>query len=109
MVIRLITSATSYDGFDDMMFSEPFNETNGYQSGKVWLYHGSPTGIHSAEPNWTRSGESANDMLGRMFASAGDVNEDGYDDVLLMYCTHLSGQSRTPSGFSYRVDCNLSC
>lgn len=73
------------DGFDDMMFSEPFNETNGYQSGKVWLYHGSPTGIHSAEPNWTRSGESANDMLGRMFASAGDVNEDGYDDVLLMY------------------------
>jgi|TARA_B100001094_G_scaffold180854_1_gene175239 hypothetical protein len=73
------------DGYDDMMFSELFNGSNNLnQRGKVWLYHGSDVGIQSSFPNWTRSGESANDLLGRMFASAGDVNEDGYDDVLLM-------------------------
>jgi len=72
------------DGYDDMMFSELFNGTNAYQAGKVWLYHGSSTGIFSSSPNWSRLGDDANAMLGRMFIEAGDVNEDGYDDILLM-------------------------
>lgn len=72
------------DGFDDMMFSEVYNGTAGYQSGKMWLYHGSSAGIHSVVPNWTKAGDAANAMLGRMFMGAGDVNEDGYDDILLM-------------------------
>lgn len=72
------------DGYDDMMFSELYNSTSAYQAGKVWLYHGSSSGISSTTPNWTRSGEDPNAMLGRMFKQAGDVNEDGYDDVLLM-------------------------
>ena len=72
------------DGYDDMMFSEVYNGTGGYQAGKVWMYHGSSAGIHSVIPNWTKSGESANEMIGRMFMGAGDVNEDGYDDLLLM-------------------------
>ena len=72
------------DGFDDMMFSEVYNGTGGYQAGKVWMYHGSASGIHSAVPNWTKLGDSSNALLGRMFIGAGDVNEDGYDDILLM-------------------------
>ena len=72
------------DGFDDMMFSEVYNGTTEYQAGKMWLYHGSSAGIHSVVPNWTKAGDTANAMLGRMFMGAGDVNEDGYDDVLLM-------------------------
>lgn len=72
------------DGYDDMMFSEVYNGTGGYQVGKVWMYHGSSSGIHSVVPNWTKVGDSANAMLGRMFMGAGDVNEDGYDDILLM-------------------------
>jgi len=72
------------DGYDDMMFSEVYNGTAEYQAGKVWVYYGSSSGIHSAVPNWTKMGDSANAMLGRMFMGAGDVNEDGYDDVLLM-------------------------
>ena len=72
------------DGYDDMMFSEVYNGTGGYQAGKVWMYHGSSSGIHSVVPNWTKMGESSNAMLGRMFMGAGDVNEDGYDDILLM-------------------------
>ena len=72
------------DGYDVMMFSELFNSSSAYQAGKMWLYHGSSAGISSSMPNWTRSGEDANAMLGRMFKQAGDVNEDGYDDVLIM-------------------------
>lgn len=72
------------DGFDDMMFSEVYNGTSQFQAGKMWLYHGSSAGIHSVVPNWTKTGDVPNAMLGRMFMGAGDVNEDGYDDVLLM-------------------------
>ena len=72
------------DGYDDMMFSEVYNGTGGYQAGKVWMYHGSASGIYSVVPNWTKMGDSSNVMLGRMFMGAGDVNEDGYDDILLM-------------------------
>ena len=72
------------DGYDDMMFSEVYNSTTGYQAGKVWMYYGSSAGIHSVIPNWTQMGDSANAMLGRMFMGAGDVNEDGFDDILLM-------------------------
>ena len=72
------------DGYDDMMFSEVYNGTSEFQAGKVWLYHGSSAGIHSVVPNWTKTSDEANAMVGRMFMGAGDVNEDGYDDVLLM-------------------------
>ena len=72
------------DGFDDFMFGEPFNGT-GYRSGKVWAYYGSSEGIaSSAEPDYTLSSGVANAVLGRSFEPAGDVNEDGYDDVLMM-------------------------
>ncbi len=52
------------DGYDDMMFSEVYNGTNEYQAGKMWLYHGSPAGIHSVIPNWTKTVDAANAMLG---------------------------------------------
>ena len=34
--------------------------------------------------NWTLKGSYANALLGYTIAPAGDINEDGYDDFLLM-------------------------
>ena len=71
------------DGFDDFMFSEPFNGSI-YRSGKIWAYYGSATGIASDVPSYTLQSVEANALLGRTIMPAGDVNEDGYDDVLIM-------------------------
>ncbi len=73
------------DGYDDMMFSKLFDSlSNKYQPGVLVLYNGGPQGITSETPNWTREGESSNALMGYTFQAAGDINEDGFDDVLVM-------------------------
>jgi hypothetical protein len=73
------------DGYDDVLVADnAFDE----QRGKVYLYLGSPAGL-AAEPAWTKAGENSavpedyGDQFGSAVASAGDVNGDGYDDVIV--------------------------
>ena len=79
------------DGFDDFMFSEPFNGS-GYRSGQIWAYYGSTEGVSSSVPNYTLAPGVSNAVLGRTIVPAGDVNEDGYDDVLMMQASGTSGK-----------------
>lgn len=66
------------DGFDDVVIG-----ANGYdtEKGKLYLFLGGLTGL-SATPNWTYLGQQANQDLGEFISDAGDVNNDGYDDVI---------------------------
>jgi hypothetical protein len=50
--------------------------------GRAYLYAGGPAGL-SATPLWIATGESANSSFGRSVAGAGDVNGDGYSDVVV--------------------------
>ncbi len=67
------------DGYSDVLVGIPGGSTD---LGQVMLFHGSATGL-SATPAWTKSGENVNDGFGHAVASAGDVNGDGYSDVLI--------------------------
>ncbi len=71
------------DGFDELAFSEIFNSTSSYQAGKVWMYHGSANGIGGL-PSYTIEGDSPNDRMGYALRSAGDVNEDGFNDMFIV-------------------------
>ena len=69
------------DGYDDLIVTELFADTNLYQQGRVHMYSGSVDGVVK---NWTKDGSFANARFGFTVSPAGDINEDGFDDFLIM-------------------------
>ncbi len=67
------------DGYDDIIVDAYHN--NGF-TGRVYVYAGGPKGL-SANPIFTATGEGRNTYFGRSVGAAGDVNGDGYDDVIV--------------------------
>jgi len=72
------------NGFDELVVGEPFNGS-AYQSGKIWIFNGTISGLELPDPLTTISSNLANDLFGSVFESAGDVNEDGYEDLLISH------------------------
>lgn len=70
------------DGYDDLLVGAPA-ATNGVgvPTGRAFLYHGGPIPDTIADAAFT--GEGNGDRLGISVASAGDVNGDGHDDVMM--------------------------
>jgi len=75
------------DGFDDFMVSAIWNGDSDVNAGQVYLIMGKPTGWSQdtslADADASFLGESADDLLGRSISIGGDVNADGYDDLLI--------------------------
>jgi hypothetical protein len=70
------------DGYADVIVGAPYNDGADTNAGEAYVYHGSASGL-SATPDWSDQGEAANDYFGDSVASAGDVNGDGYADVII--------------------------
>ena len=70
------------DGYTDIVVGAP-GFPQGDDRGKAYVYHGSSTGLATGSGDWTAIGEGAGDSLGSTVATAGDVNGDGYDDLLV--------------------------
>jgi hypothetical protein len=67
------------DGYDDVLVGAQAFEN---WSGRVYLYAGNPDGLE-ATPIFTATGEGPSNSFGRSVGTAGDVNGDGYADVLV--------------------------
>ena len=70
------------DGFSDVIVAAPAFDTANPSAGKVYVFYGSATGP-SALPDWTSVGDDAADTWFGNDVSAGDVNGDGIDDVVV--------------------------
>lgn len=71
------------DGFDDILVGAFLYDTLARDEGRAYLFLGSPSGL-GAVPTWTSSGDDMSFAgFGRSVSSAGDVNQDGFDDAVI--------------------------
>ncbi|MCY2961895.1 MAG: FG-GAP-like repeat-containing protein [Planctomycetota bacterium] len=72
------------DGYDDIVVGAPgFSVGPLTSAGTVWVFFGGPNGIITGPTNpWIRNGDEANAQLGWDVGTAGDVNADGYADII---------------------------
>ena len=69
------------DGYGDVIIGAPYNDAGGVDAGRAYVYHGGPGA--DAVPDLTLTGAATNDGFGFRVAGAGDVNGDGYADVIV--------------------------
>jgi hypothetical protein len=80
------------DGYSDVIVGAYEYDNFSYQ-GKVYVYHGSAAGLETA-PAFTATGENGLDYFGYSVATAGDVNGDGYADVIVGAPSYLSNTGK---------------
>ena len=70
------------DGFGDLLVGAPGYDRGMPDEGAAFLYRGSAAGLEVAA-SWTAGGNQAAAAFGQSVAAAGDVNGDGYGDVVV--------------------------
>ncbi len=88
------------DGFDDVLVGAYGSDQGGNEAGAVYLVHGPISGtIDLSAADAEMIGVAAGDYVGQSVSAAGDLDQDGYDDVLVS--AHRNDQGGTDTGAAY--------
>ncbi|MEW6219083.1 MAG: integrin alpha, partial [Thermodesulfobacteriota bacterium] len=88
------------DGFSDVIVGAHKFDRGETNEGRVYLYVGGPTGL-AASPAWTAESNQIGAQLGWSVATPGDVNGDGFSDVIVGALGFDSGQTDEGRAFLY--------
>lgn len=70
------------DGYDDVIVGANWFDSGQAKEGAAFLYYGSAAGL-SQTYDWMVQSNSAQAQLGYAVSTAGDINNDGYDDLIV--------------------------
>ena len=88
------------DGYSDVIVGAVFYDSGEIWEGRAFVYHGSATGL-SATANWSAEGDQFGALFGSSVGTAGDVNGDGYSDVIVGAEQFDSGETNEGGAFVY--------
>ena len=88
------------DGYADVVVGAPEMSAGQTREGQAWLWHGGPNGIAGGN-DWNVQGNLNNAWYGKSVATAGDVNGDGYSDVIVGSPGYTDGQVEEGAAFLY--------
>lgn len=87
------------DGYSDVVIGAPYFDNGETDEGRVFVYLGSASGLSSSP--WTAEGNQNSANFGASIASAGDVNGDGYCDLVVGSYRYDNGQTDEGQAFLY--------
>ena len=81
------------DGYADVIIGAPYFDNGQDDEGGAWVYHGSNSGLANLAAR-RYEGNQPDAYLGLAVSTAGDVNGDGYSDVIVGASHYNGGQSQ---------------
>jgi hypothetical protein len=91
-----------WDGYSDIIVGANLYESSAAETneGAAFVYYGSATGINTTEPHRLEMNQ-ANSNFGIAVAHAGDVNQDGWSDVIVGADLYDNGQADEGAAFVF--------
>ncbi len=71
------------DLYEDIVIGARRHEVNNVEAGATFVFYGQAGGLTQTSPDWTALGSQSGADFGAAVNSAGDVNNDGYDDIIV--------------------------
>ncbi len=88
------------DGYSDIIVGAYYYDNGETDEGATFVYHGSASGL-SLVANWIAESDQVNAHFGYSVATAGDVNGDGYSDVIVGAYNYDNGEADEGRAFVY--------
>jgi hypothetical protein len=88
------------DGYSDVIVGAFFYDNSEEDEGRAYVYYGSSTGL-SQTPDWTAESDQAEAYFGKSVSTAGDVNGDGYSDVIVGAWLYDNGENNEGRAYVY--------
>jgi hypothetical protein len=89
------------DGCDDLLVGALYDGNGQTYEGRAYLYLGSASGMETTEA-WTAESDQSSAFFGWSVSEAGDVNADGYGDVVVGAPEYNNGSRDEGRAYLYR-------
>jgi hypothetical protein len=88
------------DGYGDIVVGAPYYSNNQFEEGAAYIFHGSASGINTNVELVLECNQNGA-LMGISVSSAGDINSDGYSDIIVGALEYDNGEFDEGAAFLY--------